>query len=421
VYLVAPAGDLLPNQRAMCRYSLSAGAVGVVVVVAVDVPARPNSDEHVIETTNARTRQKKRLRRVVQTAVSLGIVLGIFAGILPRIADYSDVWTSIRSLTWFELVTLLVATAFASAATWPQIVASLPGLTLAQAAVSNQASTAIANTLPGGGMLAVGVNFALCRSWGFPDPAIALSTFITFVWNTFFKLILPVIALAILAIGGKGSGGLLVGSLVGLGVLLGAISLLALMHRKLAVAEAVGSVLGSVASFLRKLIRRPPVTDWAEAAVRFRKEAIHLIASRWIALTLWTVVGHLAVYLVLMLAVRDVGISAREITWAQILGVFAFARLLSALPVTPGGLGIVDLGYIGGLVLAGRQHVDVPVVVFQAQVAAAVLLFRTLTYGLQIPLGAVAFLIGQHRKGWRKASPSRVPGIPFHPTRGETP
>jgi len=67
-----------------------------------------------------------------------------------------------------------------------------------------------------------------------------------------------------------------------------------------------------------------------------------------------TVVSHLAVFLVLVLAVRDVGISAREVTWPQVLKVFAVVRLLSALPITPGGLGIVDLGYIGGLVLAGR-------------------------------------------------------------------
>lgn len=360
------------------------------------------------ERRNPRPRPRKRLRRVIQMTVSLGVVLGIFAGILPRIAPYSEVWTSITSLTCFELVTMLAATAFASAAIWPQIVASLPGLTLGQSAVTSQASTAVANTLPAGGMLAVGVHFAMCRSWGFTDPAIALSTFMTFVWNTFFKLVLPVIALAILASGGRGSGGLLIGSLVGLGVLLGAITLLALMRWKMAVAEAIGSVLGSVASFLRKLIRRPPATDWAEAAVRFRRETIRLVASRWVPLTVSTVVGHLGIYLVLVLAVRDVGISAREVTWPQVLGVFAFARLLSALPITPGGLGIVDLGYIGGLVLAGRDHVDVPVAVFHAQVAAAVLVFRILTFWLQIPLGALAYFIWQRKLSWRK-KPTREP------------
>jgi putative heme transporter len=97
------------------------------------------------------------------------------------------------------------------------------------------------------------------------------------------------------------------------------------------------------------------------------------------------------------------------VTWAQALGVFAFARLLTVFPITPGGLGIVELGYIGGLVLAGRHHVDASAPVFRAQIAAAVLVFRTLTYALQIPLGVVAYFIWQHKKSWRTAIPATAP------------
>jgi uncharacterized membrane protein YbhN (UPF0104 family) len=361
------------------------------------------------EVPKPRRHGSKRLLRIVQIVVSLGVVLGIFAGILPKIADYSAVWATIRSLTWFELLSLFAITALHSIAVLPQMVASLPGLTLAQAAVNYQASTTVANTLPGGGMLAVGVSYAMCRSWGFADSAIALAALITFVWNTFFKLALPLVALTLLAIQGKGSSGLIVASLVGLAILAGAVALVVTMRWRTTLAGRMGSLLGSVASFLRKLIRKPPVGDWAEAAVRFRGEGARLIAARWVALSLSTVASHLGMYLVLVLAVRDVGISAREVTWAQILGVFAFVRLLSALPITPGGLGIVDLGYIGGLVLAGRHQTDVPAAVFQAQVTAAVLVFRAFTYGLQLPHGALAYFIWQRRRSWRKASPHGPP------------
>jgi len=200
-----------------------------------------------------------------------------------------------------------------------------------------------------------------------------------------------------------------VASLVGLAVLAVAVGLVAAMRRRPKLTRRVGSLLGSVASFLRKLIRKPPVGDWAEAALRFRGEAGRLIAARWGTLTLSTVASHLGLFLVLALAVRDVGISAREVSWTRILGVFAFVRLLSALPITPGGLGIVDLGYIGGLVLAGRHQTDVPVAVFHAQVTAAVLVFRAFTYGLQLPHGALAYFIWHRRKRWRKASPHGPP------------
>lgn len=36
----------------------------------------------------------------------------------------------------------------------------------------------------------------------------------------------------------------------------------------------------------------------------------------------------------------------------RVLSVFVFGRLISALPITPGGLGVIELGYIGGLVAA---------------------------------------------------------------------
>src|SRR5438552_18417146 len=157
------------------------------------------------------------------------------------------------------------------------------------------------------------------------------------------------------------------------------------------------------------MFRKPPVTTWAEGAVRFRKQTIGLIARRWLPITLTTLLSHLALYLVLFLALRHVGVSEREISWAQVLGVFAFVRLISAIPLTPGGLGLVELGYIGGLVLAGRGHVDGPVEVFRAEVAAAVLLLRALTYGIQIPLGGFTYLIWQRKKSWRKEVPDPEP------------
>jgi uncharacterized membrane protein YbhN (UPF0104 family) len=139
--------------------------------------------------------------------------------------------------------------------------------------------------------------------------------------------------------------------------------------------------------------------------VRFRKQTIHLVSKGWLKLTLSTLISHLALWLVLLLALRHVGVSEREISTAQVLGVFAFGRLLTALPITPGGVGIAELGYIGGLLLAGREQAEVSPEVFRAQVVAAVLVFRTLTYAFQIPLGGITYLIWRRKKRWLKAPP----------------
>jgi uncharacterized membrane protein YbhN (UPF0104 family) len=224
------------------------------------------------------------------------------------------------------------------------------------------------------------------------------------VWNTFLKLALPVAALGLVAATGGGST-LLVPALIGLGVLVAAVGLFAAALWKEEMARAIGAWLGRAWSGVRRPFRKPPVTEWGEGAVAFRQQTIGLVSRRWIPITLTTLVSHLSLYFVLFLALRHIGVSGAEITWAEILGVFAFVRLISAVPITPGGLGLVELGYIGGLVLAGRDHADVSLPAFQAQVAAAVLLFRTLTYGIQIPLGGITYLIWQRKKSWRKTLP----------------
>lgn len=352
-----------------------------------------------------RTPRKRRLRGAAQAIVSLALVLGIFVFAIPKIADYSQVWTAISAMTWLELGSLAVATAFNLLTYWWQNMASIPGLGLWQAAVNNQTTTSIADTIPGGGYIAVGIGYSMYRSWGFSSAAIALSVAVTGVWNAFMKLGLPVAAVALLAIEGRAGAGLITASLVGVALVVASIVLFALVLRNKALARRIGDGLARPVSLLRKVVRRPPVSGWGDSAVRFRRGTIDLVARRWVTLTATTIASHLALYLVLLLAVRHVGISAREIGAVQVLGVFAFARLVTALPLTPGGLGMIELSYIGGLVLAGRGRADVAPDMFRAQVAAAVLVFRALTYGIQVPLGGVTYLIWRSKTSWRRTDP----------------
>ena len=349
---------------------------------------------------------RKRVIRIVQVAVSLVIVAGVFVGILPKITSYSAVWESLSELTRPELASIVAATVFSLFTYWLQMVAAMPGLTVAQAAVTNQSSTTVANLFPAGGAMAIGVAYAMFRSWGFSNSEIGLQISITGVWNTFLKLALPVMALSLLAVNGDASKALLIPALIGLVVLAAAVSLFLLTLWRKELARSIGRRAGRAWSSFRRLVRKSPVLAWGEVAVRFRRQTITLLRRRWLSITLSTLWSHLALYFVLFLSLRHVGVSGREISWAQILGVFAFVRLISALPITPGGLGLVELGYIGGLVLAGEKHADVPVEVFRAQVAASVLLFRTLTYAVQIPLGGVTYLIWQRKKSWRKPVPA---------------
>ncbi|MEX0742828.1 MAG: lysylphosphatidylglycerol synthase domain-containing protein, partial [Actinomycetota bacterium] len=216
---------------------------------------------------------------------------------------------------------------------------------------------------------------------------------VTGIWNVFLKLGLPIVALALLAITGQASGALVVAALIGLAVLAVAVGLFALALWKKELARRIGDRLGRIASVVLRPFGKPPITTWGEQAVAFRRRTIELVAKRWLAITVTTVMSHLALWLVLLLALRHVGISEGEVSTLQVLAVFAFGRLLGALGITPGGLGVVELGYIGGLVAAGGN---------EPQVVAAVLLFRVLTYVVQIPLGGFTYLWWRAHSGWRR-------------------
>ena len=126
-------------------------------------------------------------------------------------------------------------------------------------------------------------------------------------------------------------------SIVGIVILVAAVVLFGLLMWKKRFARAIGTGLGRAATWVSRLFRRSREFDWGEAAVRFRRNTIDFLVERWFWLTSTTIVSHLSLYLVLLLALRRfVGVSDAEVTWAQVLGVFAFGRLLTALPCPAG-------------------------------------------------------------------------------------
>lgn len=185
-------------------------------------------------------------------------------------------------------------------------------------------------------------------------------------------------------------------AVAGLAGLVGAIVVFALILRSEAFAAKVGIVTGRWASALRRLFGRGPVEGWDLAVVKFRSRIVGLVRQRWVALTLSTILSHAALYAVLIVALRVMGVSDAEVGWAQVLAVFAFARLLTAIPLTPGGVGVVELALIAGLTRAGGDD---------AQVVAAVLLYRLLTYVLPILLGALTYIYWRRNRSWRDSAP----------------
>jgi putative heme transporter len=344
--------------------------------------------------TPARTRF--RWKTVLGIIASIVIVVGIFAWAIPKFADYGAVLDALGTLTPIEFWTLFAAMVFNLVTYWWANQAALPGLGIGKAAILTQTTTSVANTLPAGGAIAVGLTYSILDSWGFTATNVALFVGVTGLWNIFTKLGLPMLALVFLALSGHLTPGYVVAAAVGAAVIAVAVLLLTLVFRSERVAIRVGEALGRAMSWLRRLVRKPPVEGWGDEAARFRRNTIELAGHRWFRLTWTTALSQIALFFVLLLSLRHVGVSEADVSTTEAFAVYSFSRLLSAVPVTPGGVGFIDVGYIGGLTVFDGEE--------KAQIVAAVLLFRALTYGIQIPLGGFTYLIWRAKKDWRSTA-----------------
>ena len=340
--------------------------------------------------------------------LSLAVVALIFGFFFPKVADYGTVWDTLVDMTWLELSSVGLVAGWNLVSYWPLLTAVQPGLRTREAAVANLASTAVANTVPGGGAIGVGVTMTMQRSWGIPLPDTALALVVSGIWNNFVKLGLPVVALGLLALSGGASTARMAAALIGLGVLAAAVALFALLLRSDRSAAAVGRATGRVVSGVRRLAGRGPVEGWDERARHFREEVIGLLRHRWLRITITALISHVSLFLVLLLALRHVGVSEDEVSWQAVLAAFAFVRLLSAVPVTPGGLGLVELGLTAAL---GSGLDDVT----KSQIAAAVLLYRGLTWLLPVPLGVGAWLFWRANGSWRRTLDEREAWLAVEP------
>ena len=339
--------------------------------------------------SRAEGRSRSRLRQIVKGVLSAVLVAAIFYFLFRKI-DFAEVWTEIRSLTWLELGTLFILAVWnllTYSFVWMSV--TVPRLSFGRAMVMTQSTTAVANTVYGGAAIGIGMTYSMFGGWGYSRSRTTTAVLVSGVWNSFIKLGLPVLALALVALQGGAGGGRVTAALIGLAGLVAAIAVFVLILRSEATARLVGLRAARVASRVVRLIGRPPVQGWELATVKFRSRTVELVRQRWIPITATSLASHLSLYLVLLVALRHMGVSDAEVSWTEVLAVFAFARLATAVPFTPGGAGVVEAVLIGGLVAAGGDR---------AEVTAAVLIYRALTWGLPILVGIVAVL------WWRRRS-----------------
>jgi uncharacterized protein (TIRG00374 family) len=151
---------------------------------------------------------------------------------------------------------------------------------------------------------------------------------------------------------------------------------------------------GRIAQRVRNWVlrKRPPLTGLDQTLLSQRNEIRAVLGKQWWEALLLSA-GRLAFdYLCLLAALRATGSHPRP---SLILIAYAVAGIIAMIPVTPGGLGLVEASLTGLLVLA---QVD------SSQAVLATLTYRLASYWLPLFAGPIAY--GLFRFRYRSGSPS---------------
>ena len=316
-----------------------------------------------------------------------------FVFVLPRIANYGDVWGVVKDLSWQQVGALLLATVLNLVTFAPPWMTALPRLGFRRAFVLTQASTASTYIAPGGAAVGVALAYAILRGWGFAGRPVGLAVAVTGIWNQLALLGFPAAALALLTLQQEQNALLQTVATIGLAVIVVAVAAFAFGLWTPKFARLAGETSAQLVNWGLRLIRRGPVGWNGDSFVRFRTEAIGLLRHRWHVLTLATLAGQLTVFALLLVSLRVLGVSPGEVSAVEAFAAWSLVRLLGSLPITPGGLGVVELGLTTALVGFGGDN---------AEVVAAVLVYRFLTIVPTLVLGLIAGAT------WRRLAPARA-------------
>ena len=325
--------------------------------------------------------RSRHARRLGIGAVGVAVIVATFVFVLPRIADYRDVWAVVKELSWPQIGVLVAVTALNLATYAPPWQAALPRLSFRNAFVLSMSSSASTYLAPGGPAVGVALSYGMLRSWGFRRQDVTLAVALTGTWNQFVMLGLPSLGLALLTIVGEQHALLKTVALVALGVFVIAAASYAAGLSSRRLARWAGNLSARIVSWGLRIFRRGPVSWTGETFAGFRALAVGLLRRRWHFLTAATLAGQLTVFLVLLTCLRVFDVSHTQVSVIEAFAAWSLVRLIGSIPITPGGLGIVELGLTTALVGFGGGN---------AQVVTAVLVYRFLTIVPTLALGLVA-------------------------------
>jgi uncharacterized protein (TIRG00374 family) len=331
----------------------------------------------------------KRLVVVLVAGVALYLVL-------PELIAVFHSWPRLATLNLLWFVPAMLAEGAHFACTFSLQRIALRTKAWFSVITAQLAGNSISLIVPGGAAAGAAVQFRMLAVSGM-DATDAVGGLTAFSFLGIAGLLaLPVFVLPVVLFGSPVSRGLVDAAIIGaIGFFLfcglGAVFM---------ALEAPLRWVGRLAQLIRNrlLRKRDPLTGLPDRLMEQRNLIRSVLGQQWWQATLLSA-GRLAFdYLCLLFSVRAVGAHPRP---SLILLAYAVAGIIGLVPITPGGLGIVEASLSGLLVLAGLSGVEA---------VLATLAYRLASYWLPLMSGPFAYAAFKHRYREPRTPPSVARG-----------
>jgi len=322
----------------------------------------------------------------LKLAISLSLVglllYLVFFKFLPSLIDYEEVADAMRSLTSQQIFWLFVLGTLRLIVEGWAYVPTLRGLKIWQGALAYTTSTAWANVIPI--PLDMPIRWKMYRTWGFVTNKIVLSFPISGVFTIIVKLGLPVLALGTLILNGTTSSNVIWGFVIGLTGLLATIGVMVAVIRSRKFTVKLSDWVESATVWIAGKFKKTVAFDFKKQALELRKTALDVIGNRWFEEVLATFLAQMTQIVILLVALRMLGVDDTVVSTAQVFLAYSISQLLLIIPITPGGMGVAEAAYINFLTLASSGAMA-------NEIGAAVFLFRIITWLYVVPMGGVSW------------------------------
>jgi uncharacterized membrane protein YbhN (UPF0104 family) len=308
---------------------------------------------------------------IARRAAALAVTALVLYGVAPAIGEVLGAWPQVADLKPWWLAIMLVAEAASCWCLWELQALSIGTHDTTAVATSQLAGGALGRVIPGGAATAAATQYNMLNASDVPRGAIATGLAAATVLQIAGLCVLPALALPAIVFGLRVPETLLETAILGLGLFVAML--------------AVGLGVARSDKSLRLPGDRALAPSFPDRLVVQRDEVAERLGDRLLYACGAAVGRWLFDLLALVTAIIAVGAQPR---FSLVLLAYVAAQLLAQIPVTPGGIGVVEAGLTATLALAGVHGGDA---------AVATLAYRLVSYWLMLPAGLVAWVVHRRR------------------------